>query len=95
MVQFGDPSHNPNVVWGAFPRDCLGIWLETYASIRGKTSLAIWYNKRKPTFSDALAAVRRLLWSPTGFSISRLGAENQKSPLQLLRQFVESLYHAA
>jgi len=29
---------------------------------------AAWYNKHQPTFSDAIAAVRRVLWSPPSFS---------------------------
>jgi hypothetical protein len=30
-----------------------------------------WYRKNEPTFSDAIAAVRRVLWCPPDFSISR------------------------
>src|SRR5271157_3093779 len=36
---------------------------------------AAWYQKREPSFSDAIAAVRRLLWSPPTLSISRLDPE--------------------
>ncbi len=56
---------------------------------------AAWYNKSEPTFSDAIAAVRRVLWSPTGFSMSRSGVENVGIPLPLLRRFVETLCLAA
>jgi hypothetical protein len=35
---------------------------------------AAWYNKHQPTFSDAIAAVRRVLWSPPSFSMSRPGS---------------------
>ncbi len=32
---------------------------------------AAWYDKPTPTFSDAIAAVRRALWCPPGLSMSR------------------------
>jgi hypothetical protein len=56
---------------------------------------AAWYNKSEPTFSDAIAAVRRVLWSPRGFSMSRSGSENVEIPLPLLKRFVETLCLAA
>lgn len=52
---------------------------------------AAWYNKSEPTFSDAIAAVRRVLWPPTGFSMSRSGSEDVEIPLPLLKRFVETL----
>jgi hypothetical protein len=51
---------------------------------------AAWYNKNEPTFSDAIGAVRCVLWSPTGFSMSRSGAENVEIPLLLFKRFVET-----
>lgn len=56
---------------------------------------AAWYNKTEPTFSDAIAAVRRVLWSPSGFVMSRSGTENVEIPLPLLKRFVETLCLAA
>jgi hypothetical protein len=56
---------------------------------------AAWYNKRRPTFSDAIAAVRRVLWVPPGFSISRSGSESAEIPVALLNRFVETLCLAA
>ena len=56
---------------------------------------AAWYNKNQPTFSDAIAAVRRVLWSPPGFSMSRSGSECIEIPVSLLNRFVETLCLAA
>ena len=36
------------------------------------TRSAAWYQKREPSFSDAIAAVRRLFWSAPILSMSRL-----------------------
>jgi hypothetical protein len=47
------------------------------------------------TFSDAIAAVRRVLWSPPNFSISRSGSERTEIPVTLLNRFVETLCLAA
>jgi hypothetical protein len=56
---------------------------------------AAWYNKHQPTFSDAIAAVRRVLWSPPSFSTSRSGSESIEIPVTLLNRFVETLCLAA
>jgi hypothetical protein len=56
---------------------------------------AAWYNKHQPTFSDAIAAVRRVLWSPPSSSMCRSGAEGIEIPLTLLNRFVETLCLAA
>src|SRR5499427_8204137 len=49
------------------------IWANTLAGASGFTHprTAAWYTKSELTFSDAIAAVRRALWSPPNFSISR------------------------
>ena len=56
---------------------------------------AAWYKKREPTFSDAIAAVRRVLWSPPDLSISRCGSQSVKIPAALLNRFIETLCLAA
>lgn len=56
---------------------------------------AAWYNKRGPTFSDAIAAVRRVLWSPPDLSMSRQGDDHVKIPVGLVKRFVETLCLAA
>lgn len=52
-------------------------------------STAAWYDKRHPTFSDAIACVRQLLWRESNFSISAQKDDMVKLPrehLQLLQQ---------
>lgn len=56
---------------------------------------AAWYNKRQPTFSDAIAAVRRVLWSPQDLAMSRPDTEGVIIPIALLNRFVETLCLAA
>ena len=53
-----------------------------------------WYRKTQPTFSDALALVRRHLWSAQYFSRSRPKTDVEK-PLDLLpTHFIELLCYA-
>ena len=56
---------------------------------------AAWYKKSQPTFSDAIAAVRRMLWTPQDFSTSRHRAESVEIPARLLKRCVETLCLAA
>ena len=56
---------------------------------------AAWYKKSDPTFNDAIAAVRRVLWTPEGFAMSRQGHESVKIPAALLQRFVQPLCLAA
>jgi hypothetical protein len=53
------------------------------------------YNKSQPTFSDAIAAVRRVLWTPKGFSMSRHQNESVEIPARLLQRLVQTLCLAA
>jgi DDE superfamily endonuclease len=54
-----------------------------------------WYCKNEPTFSDAIAAVRRLLWCPSDFSISRLSGKTVEIPTALLNRVFQTLCFAA
>jgi len=56
---------------------------------------AAWYMKSQPTFSDAIAAVRRVLWPPRDFCMSRLQTESVEIPARLLQRPVETLCLAA
>jgi len=74
------------------------VWaqgLTQHPSIVVRPHHAAWCNKRQPTFSDAIAGVRRVLWSPLGFSISRSSSESTEMPVTLLNRFVETLYLAS
>lgn len=56
---------------------------------------ASWYPKPVPTFSDALAAVRRHFWLHADLFISPVGTHTQKTPPSLLELFSEALCYAA
>ena len=55
---------------------------------------AAWYVKELPTFSDALAAVRRELWRYGAFSMSPDETPVEKLPLLLLERFGDLLCYA-
>jgi hypothetical protein len=54
-----------------------------------------WYQKSVPTFSDALAAVRRHLWQHSDLFTSPENTHTKKSLLPLLDLFTEALCYAA
>jgi hypothetical protein len=54
-----------------------------------------WYDKRDPTFSDTIAAVRRALWYPPSLCMSRQAKEIIEIPATLLQRLTETLCHAA
>jgi hypothetical protein len=56
---------------------------------------AAWYPKTTPTFSDAIALVRRHLWSQTTFCMSPLPPEMQQVPRALVDRLAELLCYAA
>jgi hypothetical protein len=56
---------------------------------------AAWYVKRRPTFSDALAAVRQLLWREAGFHLSHCGGDSVKVSRVLLDRMTDALCYAA
>jgi hypothetical protein len=56
---------------------------------------ASWYQKSLPTFSDALATVRRRLWEHTDLFISPANTYPKQSILPLLELFSEALCYAA
>jgi hypothetical protein len=57
--------------------------------------VAAWYTKTTPTFSDALALVRRHLWSGTTFPTSLWNSDVEKVPRALLMHLADLLCYAA
>jgi hypothetical protein len=53
--------------------------------------MAAWYIKDHTTFSDAIATVRRVLWSMPNLSISRPNPRNIEIPLALLKRLIEAV----
>jgi DDE superfamily endonuclease len=56
---------------------------------------AAWYAKERPTFSDALAVVRRELWSFGHFPMSESDVEMVKIPRLVLERLTDTLCYAA
>ena len=56
---------------------------------------AAWYKKALPTFSDALAQVRRCLWRQMAFCLSQENTDKRKPPAALFAHFGELLAYAA
>lgn len=74
------------------------VTLMAHALLRAEARVvrtAAWYVKVRPTFSDALAVVRRELWSASHFSISSLNSEVVEIPRSLLERFTEAVCYAA
>jgi hypothetical protein len=57
--------------------------------------VAAWYTKSTPTFSDALALVRRHLWTQSTFPTSPPGPDSEKVPQALLTHLTDLLCYAA
>jgi len=74
------------------------VWASDLADANGgslRSHAAAWYHKKEPTFSDAIAAVRRALWSPPNFSMSRILTDTVLMPARLLERLVTTLSLAA
>ena len=56
---------------------------------------AAWYEKSVPTFSDALASVRRHLWSCPNVPHSRFGHDHDEIPSPLFLRLTDALAYAA
>jgi hypothetical protein len=56
---------------------------------------AAWYEKQKPTFADAIAIVRRCLWSSCHFSTSGQNKDVVKVPRSLLERLTDAVCYAA
>ena len=56
---------------------------------------AAWYAKTRPTFSDALAVVRRELWSACHFSMSTCADEMVKIPRSVFERLTDTVCYAA
>jgi hypothetical protein len=56
---------------------------------------AAWYEKQQPTFADAIAIVRRCLWSSCHFSTSGSNRDVVKVPRSLLERLTDAVCYAA
>jgi len=71
----------------------LAARLDDRARIR--VSVSTRYQKQRPTFVDALAAVRREIWTEQGFAASRQSAETAKLPPALREGIACTLCYVA
>jgi DDE superfamily endonuclease len=56
---------------------------------------AAWYTKEHPTFSDAIAIVRRCVWSSSHFSMSSRQSDVVKIPRSILERLTDAVCYAA
>lgn len=76
-------------------------WLVTLTAqglIKGEREVArraAWYRKTQPTFSDAIALVRRTLWSQSYFSTSDQRSDMIKIPRLLFERLTDAVCYAA
>ncbi len=74
------------------------VWADGLARDAGgvlQVNTAAWYSKREPTFSDAIAAVRRVLWTVPNLSMSRQPGETITIPANFLKRVFQTLCLAA
>jgi len=74
------------------------VTLMTQALLRSEAHVvrtAAWYAKPRPTFADAIAVVRRELWSACHFSRSESNPELIKIPRALLERLTDTVCYAA
>jgi DDE superfamily endonuclease len=72
----------------------IAVWADDLARTSApalRPNIAAWYRKDQPTFSDAIAAVRRVLWCPPDFSMSRMPGETVEMPADLLNRVFQTL----
>jgi hypothetical protein len=64
---------------------------------RGKVLVreTAWYAKPRPTFSDALAAVRLELWRQPTFQMSKNNKDIAKLPIAIFKRFAQALCYAS
>ena len=65
------------------------------ADVFGQVRQAAWYHKSHPTFADALALVRKELWTQGAFRGSLAGTETLKVPRAFMERLTDALCYAA
>jgi DDE superfamily endonuclease len=72
------------------------LWAHPHMEATGDVvRQAAWYPKALPTFSDALALVRRQLWTQAAFCMSASDPDMQKIPRAFLDRLTDALCYAA
>ena len=82
------------ILLGLYSR--IALWTKDLLTSRSIVMrAAAWYRKDVVTFSDALAAVRRQIWTNETLSMSPNGLDLPEVPLQLLDRLTELACYAA
>ena len=69
-----------------------GHWIKMGTKV---VRTAAWYTKEQPTFSDAIALVRRHLWTQCHFSTSTLNSDVIEIPRSLFDRLTDVVCYAA
>jgi hypothetical protein len=94
--QWSDPAiaRTTPALLGLF--SLITLWAnELYATHAPAPRTARWYPKQLPTFSDALAAVRRELWAPQSFETSSQTLDDAKISQPTINRLINAACYAA
>ena len=94
--QWSDPAiaRTTPALLGLF--SLITLWAnELYATHAPAPRTASWYPKPLPTFSDALAAVRRELWAPQSFVTSSHTLDGTKISQPTINRLINAACYAA
>ena len=94
--QWSDPAiaRTTPALFGLF--SLVALWAnDLQATAASLPRAASWYRKPLPTFSDALAAVRRQLWTREDFHVSANAADLDELPRTTLNRLIHAACYAA
>jgi hypothetical protein len=94
VVGSGDPKNHTGTVLGLISV----ITLFAHRQMRQAVGIfrrAAWYHKSHPTFADALALVRKELWTQNTFYGSPAQSDTVKVPRAYLERLTDALCYAA
>jgi hypothetical protein len=89
----GTSQHRNPALFGLY--SLVTLWANTLVNADTMPRQAAWYRKTRPTFSDAIAAVRRQLWLPGDLCISTQGTSSEQCPPDLVNRMADALCFAA
>jgi hypothetical protein len=95
VVGASHPANDARAFLGVFSLVTLFAHQRMVLPGSGALRQAAWYRKAHPTFSDALAVVRRELWAERTFCGSAREADMVKVPREFVERLTETLCYAA
>jgi hypothetical protein len=87
-------ARTPPVLFGLFSMVALMADRLIKTEVKPVRTVA-WYEKQTPTYADAIAIVRRCLWSSCHFSTSGNHSDVVKVPRSLLERLTDAVCYAA